>query len=60
VQALPMGRQACILYGAAEVSRDVAAAVLASVKNLERLRAALAGGGLGAARLLYQTTEPRP
>jgi hypothetical protein len=37
-----MGGQACILYGAAEFSRDVDFAVLASEKNLQSLRAALA------------------
>jgi hypothetical protein len=37
-----MGGQACVLYGAAEFSRDVDLAVLASEANLSRLRAALA------------------
>jgi hypothetical protein len=37
-----MGGQACILYGAAEFSRDVDFAVLASESNLQRLRSALA------------------
>jgi hypothetical protein len=37
-----MGGQACILYGAAEFSRDVDIAVLASASNLDHLRAALA------------------
>jgi hypothetical protein len=32
-----MGGQACILYGAAEFSRDVDVAVLASEGNLDRL-----------------------
>jgi hypothetical protein len=41
VQALLMGGQACVVYGAAEFSRDVDLAVLASPKNLERLRDAL-------------------
>ena len=36
-----MGGQACILYGAAEFSRDIDLAVLADEKNLARLRAAL-------------------
>ncbi len=36
-----MGGQACILYGAAEFSRDVDLAVLADERNLTRLRAAL-------------------
>ncbi len=37
-----MGGQACVLYGAAEFSRDTDLAVLASPANLSRLRAALA------------------
>jgi hypothetical protein len=36
-----MGGQACILYGAAEFSRDVDMAVLASHSNLARRREAL-------------------
>ena len=42
VRALLMGGQACILYGAAEFSRDTDLAVLASSANLTRLREALA------------------
>lgn len=41
VQWLLMGGQACIVYGAAEFSRDADLAVLADRANLERLRAAL-------------------
>ena len=41
VRALLMGGQACILYGAAEFSRDTDLAVLASPANLNRLRTAL-------------------
>jgi hypothetical protein len=41
VEALLMGGQACILYGAAEFSRDADFAILASRENLERLRWAL-------------------
>jgi len=37
-----MGGQACVLYGAAEFSRDTDLAILASPENLSRLRAALA------------------
>jgi hypothetical protein len=37
-----MGGQACVLYGAAEFSRDVDLAILADPRNLERLRKALA------------------
>ena len=36
-----MGGQACVLYGAAEFSRDTDLAILASPANLERLQAAL-------------------
>lgn len=42
VRYLLMGGQACILYGAAEFSRDTDIAVLASPENLERLRSTLA------------------
>jgi hypothetical protein len=41
VRSLLMGGQACILYGAAEFSRDTDFAVLHSEENLERLRSAL-------------------
>ena len=41
VRALLMGGQACILYGAAEFSRDIDVAVLADENNLARLRTAL-------------------
>ncbi len=41
VQALLMGGQACVLYGAAEFSRDLDLAVLADADNLLRLQAAL-------------------
>jgi hypothetical protein len=41
VRALLMGGQACILYGAAEFSRDTDLAVLASPANLSRLQRAL-------------------
>lgn len=36
-----MGGQACVLYGAAEFSRDADFAILASPENLDRLRGAL-------------------
>jgi hypothetical protein len=36
-----MGGQACVLYGAAEFSRDVDLAILASPGNLDQLRSAL-------------------
>ena len=42
VQALLMGGQACVFYGAAEFSRDTDLAILASAENLVRLTAALA------------------
>jgi hypothetical protein len=41
VRALLMGGQACVVYGAAEFSRDVDLAVLANDKNLSRLQQAL-------------------
>jgi hypothetical protein len=41
VRALLMGGQACILYGAAEFSRDIDVAALAEPKNLDRLQHAL-------------------
>jgi hypothetical protein len=42
VQSLLIGGQACVLYGAAEFSRDTDLAVLADPANLGRLRSALA------------------
>jgi hypothetical protein len=42
VRALLMGGQACILYGAAEFTRDVDLAVAVAPDNIKRLRAALA------------------
>jgi len=41
VRALLMGGQACVLYGAAEFSRDTDLAILASPANLKRLQQAL-------------------
>jgi hypothetical protein len=41
VRYLLMGGQACVLYGAAEFSRDTDVAVLAEPDNLDRLSAAL-------------------
>jgi hypothetical protein len=41
VQYLLMGGQACVLYGAAEFSRDTDVVVLAEPDNLDRLSAAL-------------------
>ena len=41
VQALLMGGQACVLYGAAEFSRDTDLAIFASPDNLTRLQRAL-------------------
>ena len=42
VQHLLMGGQACVLYGAAEFSRDTDIALLAEPENLDRLSQALA------------------
>jgi len=41
VQCLLMGGQACVLYGAAEFSRDTDLAILSDVENLSRLQKAL-------------------
>jgi len=41
VQALLMGGQACVFYGAAQVSKDVDFVLLASAANFARLHAAL-------------------
>ncbi len=41
VRALLMGGQACVLYGAAEFSRDADFAILADSRNLRRLAGAL-------------------
>ncbi len=41
VRTLLMGGQACILFGAAEFSRDIDVAVAIDARNLARLRAAL-------------------
>ena len=41
VRALLMGGQACVSYGAAEFSRDLDLAVVASLRNLEALRRAM-------------------
>ena len=41
VQALLMGGQACVFYGAAEFNRDTDLAILASSANLARLQKAL-------------------
>ena len=41
VRALLMGGQACVLYGAAEFSRDTDLAILSDSENLSRLGRAL-------------------
>lgn len=41
VSCLLMGGQACVLYGAAEFSRDVDFAILAEVENLDRVQSAM-------------------
>ncbi|MFQ5686900.1 MAG: hypothetical protein ACE5GV_09605 [Candidatus Scalindua sp.] len=41
VKALLIGGQACILYGAAEFSRDIDLTVMVSSKNLENIKSAL-------------------
>jgi len=57
VRALLMGGQACILYGAAEFSRDTDLAILASPANLKRLEAALID--LKASVIAVPEFEPR-
>jgi len=57
VRALLMGGQACVLYGAAEFSRDTDLAILASPANLVRLRRALAD--LKAESIAVPPFEPR-
>ena len=49
VQALLMGGQACVFYGAAQVSKDIDFVVLADPQNLARLQDAL--GQLQAVRI---------
>lgn len=55
VQCLLMGGQACVLYGAAEFSRDTDLAILASPDNLAHLRDAL--DALGARRVAVPPFE---
>ncbi len=56
VQALLMGGQACVFYGAAQVSKDVDFILLAQNENYERLRAAL--DTLGARRIAVPKFDP--
>lgn len=49
IEALLMGGQACILYGAAEFSRDIDFVIMVSTENLQKLRSALKE--LGAKRI---------
>ena len=51
-----MGGQACVFYGAAQFSKDVDLALLASEENFSRLRAALAD--LNAKRIAVPAFEP--
>ena len=51
VKALLIGGQACILYGAAEFSRDIDLAIMVSPENLEDLKMALEE--LAAERIFY-------
>ena len=43
VQALLMGGQACVFYGAAQVSKDVDVVLLAEAGNFKRTKTALIG-----------------
>ncbi len=56
VQALLMGGQACVFYGAAQVSKDIDLALLAEADNIERLRRALAE--LAAERIAVPPFDP--
>lgn len=51
VDALLIGGQASILYGAAEFSRDIDLAIMVSSENLEHLKSAL--NELEAERIFY-------
>ncbi len=51
IKALLIGGQACILYGAAEFSRDIDLAIMVSAENLKHLRSALKE--LEAERIFY-------
>ncbi len=56
VQALLMGGQACVFYGAAQFSKDVDLALLASDENYSRLLAALSD--LNAKRIAVPPFDP--
>jgi hypothetical protein len=56
VQALLMGGQACVFYGAAQVSKDVDFVVLAHEDNFKRMRAAF--DELGAKRIAVPPFDP--
>lgn len=56
VQALLMGGQACVFYGAAQVSKDVDLILLGQQENFSRLRAAL--GQLHAQRIAVPRFDP--
>jgi hypothetical protein len=56
VQALLMGGQACVFYGAAQVSKDVDVLLLAEAANFARLRQAL--NALAARRIAVPPFEP--
>lgn len=56
VQTLLMGGQACVFYGAAQVSKDVDLPLLAEPANIERLRLALKG--LAAERIAVPPFDP--
>jgi hypothetical protein len=56
VQALLMGGQACVFYGAAQVSKDIDFAVLPEPANIQRLRSALAE--LAAERIAVPPFDP--
>ena len=57
VQALLMGGQACVFYGAAQVSKDVDLALLAEPANIARLRRELESMRLEEARKKRSSRE---
>lgn len=57
IKCLLMGGQACVLYGAAEFSRDTDLTILSDADNLARLNDAL--GDLQAACIAVRPYEPK-
>ena len=57
VQALLMGGQACVFYGAAQVSKDIDLVLLADSANFQKLLKAL--DSLGAKRIAVPRFDPQ-